>query len=227
MNANEINDYLREISKIENKNVVICPTSIYIPYFLKKKFEVGIQNTFSHEKGSYTGEVSPNQARSLGVRYTILGHSERRAQFDENDSLINQKVIEALNADLYVILCIGETLEERNMLKTDKILKRQVLNGLRDIEKIDNVIVAYEPVWAIGTGVVPSNKEIKATISYIKTIIDNLYSDNHVRILYGGSITEKNVASLNSIKEIDGFLIGGASLNSKTFLKIIEVVGNQ
>ena len=193
MDAKEISTYLSELGKIDTKNVVICPTSIYIPYFLKKKFKVGIQNTFIHESGSYTGEVSPKQARSLGVSYTILGHSERRIYLDETDTFINKKVLEALANGLKVILCIGETLEEKNMLKTDRILKRQVINALRDVELVDNVIIAYEPIWAIGTGIVPSNKEISSTISYIKTIIDNLYHDNDVKIIYGGSVTEKNI----------------------------------
>jgi len=227
MDANQVNEYLKELGKIENKNVVICPTSIYIPYFLKKKYKVGIQNTFIHDSGSYTGEVSPNQAKSLGVSYTILGHSERRIYLDETDTLINKKVLEALNAGLKVILCIGETLEERNMLRTDRVLKRQVINALRNVEQIDNIIIAYEPIWAIGTGIVPTNKEISATNSYIKTIVDNLYPDNNVKIIYGGSVNEKNIKELNKIKEVDGFLVGGASLNTKAFLKIIEVVASQ
>ena len=227
MEAKDLNKYLKELEVINSKNVVICPTSIYIPYFLKKGFQVGIQNTFMHSNGAYTGEVSPKQAKSLGVNYTILGHSERRNYLEENDTFINKKVLEALENKLKVVLCIGETLEERNMLKTDKILKRQVINGLRNVEKIRDVIIAYEPVWAIGTGVVPTNKEISSTISYIKTIIDNLYPSSNVKIIYGGSVTEKNIKELMKIDEVSGFLVGGASLNTKAFLKIIEVVESQ
>lgn len=227
MDANKLNDYLKDLAKINNKNVVICPTSIYIPYFLKKKYKVGIQNTFIHNSGAYTGEVSPYQARSLGVSYTILGHSERRSYFDESDTIINKKALEALNAGLKVVICIGETLEEKNMLRTDRVLKRQVINALRNIELIDDVIIAYEPIWAIGTGIVPTNKEISSTISYIKTIIDNLYPNNNVKIIYGGSVNEKNIKELNKIKEVKGFLVGGASLNTKSLLKIIEVVAGQ
>ena len=227
MDASEVNQYLQELGKVNNKNVVICPTSIYIPYFLRKKYKVGIQNTFIHESGSYTGEVSPKQAKSLGVSYTILGHSERRIYLDETDTLINKKALAAVNSGLKVVICIGETLEERNMLRTDRVLKRQVINTLRDIELIEQVIIAYEPIWAIGTGVVPTNKEISSTISYIKTIIDNLYPNNNVKIIYGGSVNEKNIRELNKIKEVDGFLVGGASLNAKSFLKIIEVVAGQ
>lgn len=227
MDAIEINKYLKQIKKINSKNVIICPTSIYIPYFLKKNFLVGIQNAFIHAKGAYTGEISPSQAYSLGVKYVIIGHSERRAYLEESDTFINKKVLESLNSKLKVILCVGETLEEKNMLKTDRVLKRQVINALRNVSNIDNVFIAYEPVWAIGTGLIPSNKEISSTISYIKTIIDNLYPSNNVKIIYGGSVTEKNIVKLNKINELDGFLVGGASLDPKAFLKIIEVVGNQ
>lgn len=227
MEAENINEYLKEISKLNTKDVVICPTSLYIPYFLKKKFKVGIQDTFIHDNGSFTGEISPQQAYSLGVRYTILGHSERRMYLDESDTFINKKVLQALGNKLTVILCIGETLEERNMLKTDRILKRQIINGLRDVQNFDKVIIAYEPVWAIGTGLVPDNKEIKATTLYIKTILESMHPHNSVKVLYGGSVNEKNIKELNKIKEVDGFLIGGASLNIKAFGKIIEVVDNQ
>lgn len=227
MNADQIKKYLKSLENLDNKNVVICPSSIYIPYFLKKGFQVGIQNTYINDKGSYTGEISPSQAKSLGVNFTIIGHSERRAYLKEDDTLINKKVIEALNNKLKVVLCIGETLEERNMLKTDKVLKRQIIDDLRDVKSIDNIVIAYEPVWAIGTGVVPNNSEIKATISYIKTIIDNLYHDGSAKIVYGGSVNEKNIKELNKIKEVDGFLVGGASLIPEVFLKIIEVVAGQ
>lgn len=227
MEAEDINEYLKEISKLNTKDVVICPTSLYIPYFLKKKYKVGIQDTFIHDNGSFTGEISPKQAYSLGVRYTILGHSERRMYLDESDTFINKKVLQALENKLTVILCIGETLEERNMLKTDRILKRQIINGLRDVQNFDKVIIAYEPVWAIGTGLVPDNKEIKATTLYIKTILESMHPHNSVKVLYGGSVNEKNIKELNKIKEVDGFLIGGASLNIKSFRKIIEVVDNQ
>lgn len=225
LDVKELKEYLEGLKEINSKNVVICPTSIYIPYFLNKKFKVGIQNTFIHSKGAYTGEVSPMQAKSLGVSYTIIGHSERRSYLEENDSLINKKVIEALKYNLKVILCIGETLEEKNMLKTDKILKRQLINDLRNIELIDNIVIAYEPVWAIGSGIIPNNKEISATVSYIRGIIDNLYPNNNIKVVYGGSINEKNIEKLNKIECLDGFLIGGTSLNPTSFLKIIEVVG--
>ncbi len=226
LNADDLNKYLDKISKINNKNVIICPTSIYIPYFINKT-QVGIQNVYCYSKGSYTGEISPMQAKSLGVNYVIVGHSERRCYFEESDILINKKIVESLNNNLKVILCIGETLEQKNMLKTDQVLKRQIINSLNNINSIDNIIIAYEPVWAIGTGIVPDTSSISSTISYIRTIIDKLFPNNSVKILYGGSVTEKNIVELNKIKEVNGFLVGGASLNPDEFLKIVEVVAGQ
>jgi len=225
MDIGQINTYIKDLKNVNKKDVVICPTSIYIPYFLEHNFEVGIQNIFNLSSGAYTGEVSPMQVKSIGVNYVILGHSERRNILNEDNCLVNQKVIEALKNDLKVILCIGESLEQKN--KTKEILKKQIIEGLKNIDKIENIIVAYEPIWSIGTGLIPQKEEISSTIFYIRTIIDNLFPGSNVKILYGGSVNEENIEELNSIKEVDGFLIGGASLNSKSFLKIIEVVGNQ
>ena len=224
--AEEVSDYLKQINgKIGTNRVVICPTSLYIPYFLKQDYLVGIQNTFVHEEGAYTGEISPKQAASMGVAVTILGHSERRRYFEEKDSLLNEKVKEAIKQNLKVILCIGETIEERNMLRTDKVLKKQIMGGLRNLEKdmFDNVILAYEPVWAIGTGEVPTKKEIEKTVGYIKSVVQDVYDYEDIPVLYGGSVTEKNIKDLVKIENLSGFLVGGASTKPKSFLKIIEV----
>lgn len=226
MLTHEIGEYLKQINdKINSDQVVICPTSIYVPYFLKHDYRVGIQNSFFRSSGAYTGEISPMQAASMGIQYVIIGHSERRTYFQETDSTINKKIIEALKYDLKVILCIGETLEEKNLLKTARILKRQLLNDLRNLDpdKLENVIVAYEPIWSIGTSVLPSNKDIKETALYIKGIVEGIYNGFEIPVLYGGSVNEKNIEELNKIKEIDGFLVGGASTDPKKFLKIIEV----
>lgn len=231
MTIDEISHYLKEVNnQIFSPNVVICPTSIYIPYFLKQRYQVGLQNTFFKSEGAYTGEISPKQAASIGVKYTILGHSERRMYFDETDIMINKKVHEAIKHNLKVIVCVGETSEEKNLLKTDRVLKRQLTNALRDLDEsmFANVIVAYEPIWAIGTNVVPTNKEIKDAIDYIKMIANQVCDRVEIKVLYGGSVNDKNIKELNKISNIAGFLVGGASNDPKKFIKIIEeVVVNQ
>ncbi len=220
----EVSSYLKTANeKIKSKNVIICPTSIYIPYFLKHNYQVGLQNVFFRSKGAYTGEISAMQAKSMGINYTLIGHSERRIYFDELDSDINKKIKEAIKYKMKVILCIGETLEERNLLKTDRVIKRQIINGLRDIEDFSNIVIAYEPVWAIGTNVIPSNDDIFKVISYIKDLFKKVYNYDKIRVLYGGSINDENIKKLVEISNVDGFLVGGASTNIDKFLKIIEV----
>ncbi len=231
MLAEEINEYLKIINKnIITKQVVICPTSIYVPYFLRKGYDVGLQNVFLRSEGAYTGEISPKQAISMGVKYTIVGHSERRTYFKETDDMIGKKILEAIKYNMQVIFCIGETLEERNMLKTDRVLKRQLTNALRllDKEMLNNVIIAYEPIWSIGSNKVPTNQEIGKTVDYIKTMVFQYKGYDNIRVIYGGSVKSNNIKELNQIENISGFLVGGASTEVNEFLKIInEVVVNQ
>jgi triosephosphate isomerase len=231
MNINDVSSYLKTINKeIVNKQVVICPTNIYIPYFLKNGYSVGLQDIFINEDGPYTGEVTPNQAISMGIKYAIIGHSERRTHLNEPDEIINKKVISAVQSNMQVILCVGETLEEKQMLKTDVVLRRQLVNALNglNIEMLHNVTIAYEPVWAIGTDNVASNKEIERTTNYIKMIVHQNRGYKNMRVIYGGSVNDKNIKELNKIKNISGFLVGGAAADSEKFLTIInEVVVNQ
>lgn len=226
MMAEDISKYLKELQGAHlTSRVVICPSNIYIPYFLKQSYSVGAQNIFFRDSGAYTGEVSASQLASMGVRYALVGHSERRGYFRESDQDINKKVVSALKYGLEVILCIGETLEEKNLLKTARVLKRQLLNDLRNIEgnDWDHVIIAYEPVWSIGTNVLPSRKDIEDTILYIKGIVSEYFGYDDIPVLYGGSVNEKNIEELNQISNVSGFLVGGSSTNSNSFLKIIEV----
>ena len=226
LNFKQIASYLKKVNpKIDSKNVVICPTSIYIPYFLSNKYKVGIQDTFLTDSGAYTGEVSPLQASSMGVSYTIIGHSERRINLKENDEMINKKVITALNNHMKVIICIGETLEEQKMLKTDKIIKRQLINALKGLNPnmLENVVIAYEPVWAIGTNQTPTNTDIESMVKYIKMLVKNNFNCQDIKVLYGGSVNAKNIYKLNRIRDLDGYLVGGASTKPEEFLKIIEV----
>ncbi len=230
MDLAEVSNYLRVINKtINSKDVIICPTSIFIPYFLKHNYQVGIQNTYYNDFGAYTGEVSPLQAKSMGIDLTILGHSERRLHLNETNELINLKVIEALKHDLKVILCIGETAEEYAAKNTNDILKLQISKSLNNLdqEMLKKVIIAYEPIWAIGTNLTPTNSEIETTISSIKMMIKEQFNFDDMPVIYGGSVNDKNINELNTIKNIAGYLVGGASLSPDKFLKIIEVVVNQ
>ena len=170
MVADEVSSYLRIVNKnIYSDNVVICPSSIYIPYFLKQRYNVGIQNIAVEEMGSHTGEISAKQAYSLGVKYALIGHSERRQVDGETDLIVGKKVKTAIKNNLYSIVCIGETNEDKVMLRTENVLKKQLKYALKELilEDMDNVIIAYEPVWAIGTNKIPSNRDIKNTVSYI------------------------------------------------------------
>ena len=219
--------YIESLKKeVSSKNVIICPTNIYLPYFLGNSFSLGVQNTSIASEGAYTGELSPKQAYNMGARYSIIGHSERRIHFKEDDSLINKKIIEAIKSKLTVILCIGESQAERIMRKTEQIIKRQIINDLQNLEldMFTNVIIAYEPVWSIGSNITPTNQDIIATAKYIKGAVESLFKYPNIKVIYGGSVNDKNIKELNKIEEIDGFLVGGASLDINKFTKIINVV---
>jgi len=227
---NDVKEYLNAINEsITSDRVVICPTSIYVPYFLGHKYKVGLQNTYIENKGAYTGEISPLQAKSLGITYVLVGHSERRKILKEDNELVHKKLQAILNNNMTAVLCIGETLEEKNMLKTDTVLKRQLITALNDIDekKYHNIIIAYEPVWSIGTNLVPTYKEIETTVAYIKNIVSTNFKITNIPVIYGGSVNEKNIKELNQIKNISGVLVGGASLNPQKLLNIIEVVVSQ
>lgn len=214
LTLNEINEYIDKIKDIDNKNIVLIPSNIYIPYFLNKKFSVGVQDAYYLDNGAFTGEVSAKQISSLGVNYAIIGHSERRMYFNETNDILNKKILSCESNRLKVIYCIGETKEERESNKTKEVLLKQLDEGLKGASE---VIIAYEPRWAIGTNVTPTNEEIEDIISFIK-------SKYNYKVLYGGSTNDKNIASLNTISNVDGFLVGGASLDYDKFKKMIEIV---
>lgn len=215
LNYEEIKNYVEKIDNIDNKNIIFIPTNIYVPYFLNKGYSVGVQNCHYLDKGAYTGEVSPSQIKSMGVDYVLIGHSERRSYFKEDNELLNKKIKEALKNNLKVIYCVGETKGEKDLGKTKDVIRESLINGLKDIN--EEVIIAYEPVWAIGTNVIPTMDEIKETVDYIKSIYN-------YKTLYGGSINDKNIEELNNISNVDGYLVGGASLDIEKLNKIIEVV---
>lgn len=227
MNINDIKDYLNKIENKITNNVILCPTSIYIPYFLEKKYKVAIQNVYFEDNGAYTGEISALQVKNMQINYVIVGHSERRDYFHETDYEINKKIIKCLDNNIKVILCIGETLKEKNNLETNNILTQQLEIALNNVSNKyqDDIIIAYEPRWAIGTGLIPNNIEIYKTIDYIKKLILDKYKMN-IKVVYGGSVNENNIEMLIRINNVDGFMIGGACTNPEKFLSIINVCNN-
>lgn len=218
MTTRDVNEYLKEMTGLYN--VVICPSSIFIPYYLKRGIHVGIQNVIANDK-VITGEITARQARSMGIEFAIIGHSERRENYNED---ITNSVNDAIANKLNVILCIGENIEDYNENKTNKKLKEQI-GELINIAALENVIIAYEPIWAIGTGKTPTNEEIKNNIDYIKRLVKELYGKD-IKVLYGGSVNKNNIETLKEIPNVDGFLIGKASTNINEFKKIIEVVND-
>jgi triosephosphate isomerase (TIM) len=219
LNAKEIKDYLNSFPY--HNNVVICPSTIYIPYFLRKDSKIGIQNIAADNSGSFTGEVSAMQAKSLGVSYAIIGHSERRANYLETDDIVNQKVLKALENHINVVLCIGE---EKRKAGFEKIIKNQIKKALINVSNFEHIYIAYEPVWAIGTGLTPTNEQIKKTVSLIKETVKKEFEFVNIKVLYGGSVNDNNIEALNQIDNLDGYLIGGASLDIEKVKKIIKVV---
>ena len=190
--------------------------------------KVGAENVHWAEKGAFTGEISAKMLVELGVEYVIIGHSERRQYFGETDETVNARMKAALAAGLKPIVCVGETLEEREGGKTEEVVTRQTVAAFKDIDKdeLDNIVIAYEPVWAIGTGKTATAQDANDTIKVIRDTMAKLYcpkcAENRVRIQYGGSMNPKNASELMAMPEIDGGLIGGASLKAEDFSKVVN-----
>ena len=210
----------------KNAKIIYCPPYTLLNYFViktrKTNLDVGAQNChYEINTGPYTGSISSTMIKKLGAKYVIIGHSENRSN-GETNTQINKKIHSAILNNLNVIFCIGENLFEKKNKKTNKILKQQIELGLKKIKKIDKIIFAYEPVWSIGTGKVLTNKELTKQVIIIKKIIKNKFKNQKTKIIYGGSVNNQNINNLKQIKEINGFLIGGASQNSKKFIDIIK-----
>jgi triosephosphate isomerase len=216
-------------SKDKNRNkyrVIITPpfTLIenYAKYFRNKKISIGSQNCYQKEKfSSNTAAVSPYMLRSVGAKYTLIGHSDNRGEGD-TDVILKDKVRYALKNNLKVVFCIGENKSEKKNKKTLSVLKRQLVKVLEKNLNKNNIIIAYEPIWSIGTGKIPTANELQKTIIHIKKVLKKIFRTKSPAVLYGGSVDGSNVEMFNNIKEIDGFLIGGASKSSKKFIDIIK-----
>ena len=213
-------------NKYKNIKIIYCPPYTLLNNFVIKtrnsNIDVGAQNCH-HEinTGPYTGSISSTMIKKLGAKYVIIGHSENRFDGETNNN-INKKIHSAISSNLNVIFCIGENLFQKRNKITNNVLKKQIYSGLKKIKKIDKIIFAYEPVWSIGTGKVLTNKELIKQIIIIKKIIKNKFKNQKIKIIYGGSVNNQNINNLKQIKEINGFLIGGASQNSKKFIDIIK-----
>ena len=219
---NKLTKVIKFVSKYKKKKLKLIysppATLIFVlsKIFKNTSIDISAQNCHQSIKhGPHTGQINSKMLRDAGARYVILGHSENR-QLGENDRLINLKIDSAIKNGLKVIFCIGETLKEKKKNKTKKILAKQISHGLNKISKKKNILIAYEPVWAIGSGKIPNQLELYETIKFIKSKIKG------AKVLYGGSVNLKNINLLKKIDNIDGFLVGGASQNSKNFIDIIK-----
>jgi len=221
-------EMLDKLDRIEGVERVLCPpfvSLVAISMMLQGSFiKLGAQNMYFEAAGAYTGEISPVMLREL-CQFVILGHSERRWYFGETDEIVNKKVKAALANRLRPILCVGERLADNEAGKTEEVVDRQVTAALNGIEPVSNLVIAYEPVWAIGTGKAASGEQAAATIQFIRDVLAKLWNKSiaqNLRILYGGSVTSANIAEFISHPEIDGALVGGASLKAGEFLSIVE-----
>ena len=219
------------VKDVTRTEVVVCVPFTCIEKVKKlckgSKIKVGAQNVAWADKGAFTGEISADMLKEVGAEYVIIGHSERRQYFGETDKTVNMRLVQALKNDLKPIVCIGETLDERNAGKTEIVLRAQIegaFDGMTQ-EDMKKIVIAYEPVWAIGTGVTATSEQANTTIKYIRKVLAKMFTRpvaNKVRIQYGGSMNAKNASELMAMSDIDGGLIGGASLKAEDFSKVVH-----
>lgn len=221
--------------KFGKTEIVVCPPFVHLKDFVReiknKKVSIGVQNVFCEKSGSYTGEISPVMAKNIGAEYSIVGHSERRNYFGENNKLINLKIKALIKERMMPIFCFGETLEERGAGLTSQIIFSQILEGLEGVSSsgLEKIIFAYEPVWAVGTDSVPTSNGIMEVKILIRKILAERYGIKYSQkavILYGGSVKEKILGQVCLDPGMDGVLIGRESLDPHEFLKIAEILNN-
>ena len=225
----EFVNQLKPLVKDADCDVVVCvpATDIYAvgQAIRGSNIKLGAENVHFAESGAYTGEISADMLLELGVEYVIVGHSERRQYFNETDKTVNLRTLQAIKKGLIPIVCVGETLSERQEGKTEYVLKRQIVEGLQGVEDLTKIVIAYEPVWAIGTGITATSEQANQAIGYIRNLLKEVFCENcanKVRIQYGGSMKPSNAKELMAMSEIDGGLIGGASLRAEDFAKIVN-----
>ena len=230
--ANSINMFLRAMPH-DSATIILCPPFIHLASVSEtlknSKIAVGAQNCASEASGAFTGEVSAAMIKSAGAEYVIIGHSERRSYYNEDDALLNKKTLLALGSGLKVIFCCGEVQKEREEKRHFEVVKRQIEKGLFNlaVEQLGNVIIAYEPVWAIGTGLTATPEQAQEMHAFIRNLIIEKYdaeTGNNISILYGGSCKPSNASEIFSKPDVDGGLIGGASLKTEDFMGIVEAI---
>ncbi len=219
------------VADVAEAEIVVCPVSVCLADVAEtlagSNISVGAQNCYAKESGAYTGEVSPQMLLAAGCQWTIIGHSERRTIFEETDELLNEKLLFAMTTDIKVMFCIGETLEERESGKMDDVITRQVTAGLKGLEPahFEKIAVAYEPVWAIGTGVTATPEQAQEAHQFVRKLIAREFGGDiaeNLRIQYGGSVKPDNVEELMAKPDVDGSLVGGASLTADGFAAIVK-----
>lgn len=222
---------LKGVEENTDVEVVVCPPFLHLSEVKNElkntDIKIGAQNMHWEKNGAYTGEVSPEMLSEMGIDYVIIGHSERREYFNETDETVNKKIKSAIDYGIKPIVCVGETLDEREAKKANEKVEKQILKGFEGIDKEDmkNIVIAYEPIWAIGTGKTASSKEANEMISFIRNIVKEKYGEDiseELRIQYGGSVKPHNVTEIMNETDIDGALVGGASLKAKDFKEIIN-----
>lgn len=224
-------DELKPLVKDAKCDVVVCPTFVCLDAVLKavegSNIKVGAQNMYFEENGAFTGEVAPSMLKDMGVHYVIIGHSERRQYFNETDETVNKKLKKAFERNIAPILCVGESLQEREANITEEVLARQVKLDLQGLtaDEVANLVIAYEPIWAIGTGKTATSEQANETIGFIRKTVEKIYNKEtaeKVRIQYGGSVKPNTIKEQMGMSDIDGALVGGASLKADDFSKIVN-----
>jgi triosephosphate isomerase len=223
-----LEDFLPKVEGVTDAEIVVAPAFTALQPVGEKlrgtNVALAAQNVFHEEKGAYTGEIAPGMLADLGCEHVIIGHSERRQYFGETDETVNKRIKAAQKAGLKVIFCIGESLEQRESGKTNEVLNGQLSGGLRDVD-VSGIIIAYEPVWAIGTGVTATPEQAQETQNHIRAELKAMYGGDkgdQTRILYGGSVKPDNVDDLMACADVDGALVGGASLKPDSFARLVN-----
>jgi triosephosphate isomerase len=216
-------------SDVKNRDMLVCPAAPLLSDVAAaikgSRIQLGAQNMYFEKEGAFTGEVSADMLLSVGCSHVLIGHSERRHVFGEDDALINKKVLFALESGLKPVLCVGELLQQRESGTTEKVVHTQVTKGLEKVDAPDKLTIAYEPVWAIGTGKTATPEDADAVQTYIRKTIADLFGQDiadNLRILYGGSVKPDNISGLMAKESVDGALVGGASLKADSFYGIID-----